>query len=137
MVLGLRPWTPSSVLRASQISTGKTLDKATWMIAAFRAIEEYSCDGAVVLKHEIYITSSNTQATSMQDDRKGHRGTYRQHWGDEPDLGAFFLNSVQNGPKGRFLETAGDSGFLLIFVSRAKPLGSVVEGVAKWFMNTL
>ena len=57
--------------------------------------------------------------------------------GDKPDLIAFFLKSVQNGPKGRFLETAGDSSFLIVFVPRAESLGPVVEGIAEWFMNTL
>lgn len=54
---------------------------------------------------------------------------------DEPDLGSLPLKSVEDGTVRRLSETAVLAAGQIVFVSRAQPLGSVVESITKWFVD--
>lgn len=56
--------------------------------------------------------------------------------GKESDLGSSAFNVVKDCFVRRITEATFLPGFHIVFKPRAKPLGTKVESVPKWFVNT-
>ena len=55
----------------------------------------------------------------------------------DSDLSTFFLNSVQDGAKGRLGKATVEPGLLIILVSRTQSFRAIIEGIAERFVDAL
>lgn len=55
----------------------------------------------------------------------------------DSDLSTLFLDSVQDGAKGRLGKATVEPGLLIMLVSRTQSLGAIIEGITKWFVDAL
>ena len=55
----------------------------------------------------------------------------------DSDLSTLFLNSVQDGAKGRLGKATVEPGLLIILVSRTQSFRAIIEGIAERFVNAL
>ena len=68
------------------------------------------------------------------------KGCFRRHsWTGRgnSDLSTFFLNSVEDGAKGRVGKATVESGLLIILVSRTQSLRAIIKGITKRFVDAL